>query len=276
MIKNFDPWDDSLCTCPPKYTINPYTGCSHRCIYCYISSYIKDPFFSRPKKNAVEGVKREINKIKDRINFISLSNSSDPYPPIERELGITREVLQILNQNNINFQIVTKSDLVLRDIDLMEKNTVSMTITSMKNSKRIEPGAPDSGKRLNALQILSDSGINCSLRLDPVIPGINDDPENLRNIIEKASVKHVISSTFKPRIDSLKRMKIAFPDLRWDEIYKKKRGNSLYMDRTKRLMLMNCVRDLCEEAGLSFSCCREGFDMNDGKCDGSHLLGGVG
>lgn len=275
LITRFDPWKSGMCTCPPKHSLNPYTGCSHGCLYCYISSYIKDPFRSRPKKDVVREVERGVKMSGEDIRFISLSNSSDPYPPEERTLGITRDVLRILDQHDIRFQIVTKSDLVARDLDLIGKNVVSMTVTA-KDARRIEPGAPSPEKRIEALRALSDGGIRCTLRLDPVIPGINDSYESVRWVIHSAGdhVEHVTSSTLKPRSDSLARLEGSFPRIGWRGMYTDRRGGSYYLPESLRLELMMRVKEACDESGLTFSCCREGFDINTGRsCDGSHLLG---
>ncbi|ODA45213.1 Radical SAM domain protein [Thermodesulfovibrio sp. N1] len=92
-LRFFDPWKSKLCSCPSKYSLNPYTGCAHGCIYCYASSYIKNFFNCRTKPNLLEDLKRQIKKI-SKDSLISLSNTSDPYPPIEKELKITRECLK--------------------------------------------------------------------------------------------------------------------------------------------------------------------------------------
>lgn len=271
LITEFDPWKSNMCTCPLKYSLNPYTGCSHACVYCYISSYIKNPFHSRPKKDVVREVEREVKKMKD-TTFISLSNSSDPYPPEEREIGITRDILRVLNSYGARFQIVTKSDIVVRDADLINDNVVSITITT-RESKRVEPGAPSTEARIEALKTLSDRGIKCTLRFDPVIPGIND--YYAYDVIHSVSnyVEHVTSSTLKPRKDSLARLERVFPQIRWRELYCEKMGGGYYMPKEERLKLMLGVKSICDEHGLTFSCCREGFDINTGKsCDGSHLL----
>ncbi|MBI5253313.1 MAG: radical SAM protein, partial [Euryarchaeota archaeon] len=81
-ITYFDPWRDPLCTCPRKYSLNPYTGCEHRCVYCYITSYIPRGFECRIKKNLLGEVKRDRKKLNKKIP-ISMSNSSDPYTTME-------------------------------------------------------------------------------------------------------------------------------------------------------------------------------------------------
>ena len=99
-IKEFDPWSSSLCTCPSKYSLNPYTGCNHSCIYCYITSYIPNAFHVRIKKDLLKKLNKDIKNI-DKNRIISLSNSSDPYPTVEKELMVTRKILGILTQNQI-------------------------------------------------------------------------------------------------------------------------------------------------------------------------------
>jgi DNA repair photolyase len=225
----------------------------------------------------VKEVEKELRKQKEEITFISLSNSSDPYPPEERKLGITREVLNVLNNYDMPFHIVTKSDIVVRDHECIGKNGVSMTITEM-DSKRMEPGAPATELRVKALKELSDHGIKCTLRLDPVIPCINSSYDSIYSIIHGVCdhVKHVTSSTLKTREDSLYRLEKVFPRIKWRALYTQRVGRSYYLQEQERLKLMQRVKDVCGEHGLTFSCCREGFDINTGKsCDGSHLLEGV-
>jgi len=91
ILRAFDPWKSELCTCPDKLSLNPYTGCPHGCLYCYASSYI--PCFSscRPKADLLRRLDREAARIGPGP-FVAISNSSDPYPPMEEDLGLTRQV----------------------------------------------------------------------------------------------------------------------------------------------------------------------------------------
>ena len=97
LLTAFDPWKSQICTCPDKLTFNPYTGCDHKCLYCYASSYIPNFFKCRPKKNLLSRLRQESTKLKGEL--ISISNSSDPYPRIEKKLRLTRECLEILVEN---------------------------------------------------------------------------------------------------------------------------------------------------------------------------------
>ncbi|MBC7194864.1 MAG: radical SAM protein, partial [Caldisericia bacterium] len=176
IIKEFDPWKGRYCTCPKKFSLNPYTGCSFSCIYCYITSYIKNPNVVRLKDEVIEKVKKDLKSF-DKNFYIMLSNSSDPYPYIEKKLNVTREILKIFKEENIKVLIVTKSDIIIKDIDILKDMNVvvTMTITTLdENYKLIEPFAPSPQRRLNAIQFLSENNISVAVRIDPIIPFFND------------------------------------------------------------------------------------------------------
>ena len=144
VIRDFDPWHDPLCTCPKKYGFNPYTGCFYRCVYCYVTSYVPRAFECRIKKNLLKRITRDLKRV-DRYRVISMSNSSDPYPPMEAKLKLTRACLELFLREGCQVQVITKSDLVTRDIDLLSKIrcVVSFTITTLKRnlSRKLEPRA---------------------------------------------------------------------------------------------------------------------------------------
>jgi len=177
ILRSFDPWKSPLCTCPAKLSLNPYTGCPHGCLYCYASSYIPRFNQCRPKADLLNRLKREAAKIAPGT-LVAMSNSSDPYPPGERDLELSRGCLEILKERGLQVQVVTKSDLVAKDADLLRSMaaTVAVTITTLKDSlsQRMEPGAPLPKRRLDAMRILNENEIPVSARVDPIIPGIND------------------------------------------------------------------------------------------------------
>ena len=279
VLREFDPWNSELCTCPKKYSLSPYTGCSHKCVYCYITSYIPRAFECRIKNNLIKNLSLDLKKA-DKNLAISISNSSDPYTPIDRKYKQTREVLKILQLNENKYQIVTKSDLIIRDIDILKKSNVavSMTITSLNNiiSKKLEPNAPFPEERLKALKKLLENNIFCIVRIDPIIPSINENVEPLIKILSEIGIKDITSSTYKARYDSLKRIENAFPDNRIGDYYKKfeKFGNSIYLEKKFRFDLMKKIKELTEKYGLNFATCREGFPkLKSAKsCDGTHLI----
>ena len=121
ILRPFDPWNSPLCTCPPKMSLNPYTGCPHGCIYCYASSYIPRFHECRPKVDLLRRLEKESAKI-EPDTLVAMSNSSDPYPPMEKELRLSRGCLKILKRMDCRVQVVTKSDLVAEDADLLAGN----------------------------------------------------------------------------------------------------------------------------------------------------------
>ncbi|WP_301399295.1 radical SAM protein [Thermodesulfobacterium sp.] len=280
-ITPFDPWKSPLCTCPPKYSLNPYTGCGHGCLYCYASIFIKDFYSPRPKKEFLKKIEKELPKLPPE-SLISLSNSSDPYQPLEKIHKSTRMFLDLIKGLPLKVLIITKSNLVLRDIDLLKKLrvAVAITITTKVYQVRLEPGAPSFEERLLALKVLSQEGIPTIVRIDPIIPEINEE-EALEVLTEVLPfVKHVVVSTYKANPRSLKRLIKAFPekakiltDLYLQKGEKKKGGIYLPEEIRKSLIekIYNKVNQIKE---VSFATCREGlveFSFQ-GRCDGSFLL----
>lgn len=283
VIRKFDPWGDPLCTCPKKLGFNPYTGCSFSCVYCYVTSYVPRAFECRVKKNLIARAERDLKQA-DKNFVISMSNSSDPYPPMEAKLKLTRSCLELFLRENRRVQIITKSDLVTRDTDLLQKMScvVSFTVTTLNRalSRKLEPGAPSPRKRLTAMKKLSDAGVPTSLRLDPIIPNLND--AEIEKIVETAvahGASHITSSTFKPRPDSWRRVEKIFPELaaKLAPLYFEKgklHHNSWYLPRELRFDLMKAVREACDRNQITFASCREGLrELTTGaSCDGSHLI----
>jgi len=280
VISRFDPWRSSLCTCPPKLTFNPYTGCDHACVYCYASSYIPRFADCRPKKGLPQSLQREAAKLKGET--VSMANSSDPYPRLEAETGLTRKCLAILVHSNCRIQVITKSSLVTRDTDLLSKvpSTVAVTITTDDDAKAelIEPYAPSATERLKTVETLIRKGIPVSVRVDPVIPFVNDNPKSLIAALASMGVKHVTSSTYKIKRDNWQRFAAAMPETaeKLKALYfseGERAGGCVLLPEAFRLKLMNAVRSLAVENGMKFGVCRENLSqLNTAPCDGSWLM----
>ncbi len=279
LITLFDPWKGELCTCPRKYSLNPYTGCEHGCLYCYITSYIPDPRRVRAKKSLLAVVKRERKRL-DRRLPISMSNSSDPYPPMEKDLRLTRGCIGLLK--DFKLLIITKSHLVARDADILTgmRACVSITITTTDEelASRLEPNAPPPQARLRALERLLEKEIPVACRIDPILPGLNEEQGDLVRELSQMGVGHVVASAFKLRPDSWRRLKETFDCRDMEELYfarGERRGNAYYLPRELRFRMMKRVRELCDSHGLTFAACREGLPLNTApSCDGSHLVRG--
>ena len=286
VLRIFDPWRNPLCTCPRKYTINPYTGCSHKCLYCYATSYIGYRS-SSPKRDLIRRLLKDLKKI-NPIFPIDMSLSSDPYPPEEKRFGLTRRILEILLPLGLKFQITTKSDLFVRDMKLLSKYNVaiSVTLTTLDNNlaSKLEPFAPHPSARLRALEKIASLGIPFSVRIDPIIPMLNDDPEELRLLVREVAslgAKHIVTSTYKAKPDNFKRMTAAFPELEdsWMKLYYPKGKMTLryaYLPKNLRIKLISPVITEAKKLGLTYATCREGFLTKDffnaPTCDGTHLI----
>jgi DNA repair photolyase len=282
IIKPFDPWKSPLCTCPQKYSFNPYTGCSHRCIYCY-ATYIPNFYLVRRKKNLIQRVKKDLEKI-PKNSIISISNSSDPYLIEEEKYQDFKNCLQVFKNYDLRILIITKSDLILRDLDLLRELRVAatFTITSLdpKIYKKLEPFAPPPEKRLKAIEKLSKFGIKTGLRLDPIFLYSTDG--EIKEIIKEAKstgISHLVTSTFKPKRDSWLRFEKIFPKVakKLKPLYFKKgerRGNCWYLPKEIRKEIIMRVKKECQKYKISFASCREGFpELHTSRsCDGSHLI----
>ncbi len=279
-ISRFDPWKSSLCTCPGKLTLNPYSGCDHGCLYCYASSYIFNFSQCRPKRGQLAAFRREASKLKGEL--VSISNSSDPYPRLEANLGWTRQVLEILTQSDCRIQIITKSSLVTRDYDLLQRvpSAVSLTITTDDDvlAKTLEPAAPPPSDRIRAAQDLLAAGIPVSVRVDPIIPFVNENPDTLIATLADIGVKHVTCSTYKLKPDNWRRLSQTLPATaeKLKPLYfqqGERVGGNIVLPRRLRFELLSKVRAKATSKGLKFGVCREGMPaLNTSACDGSWLI----
>lgn len=280
LITKFDPWRSTPCTCPPKLTLNPYTGCDHLCVYCYASSYIPRFFNCRPKKNLIPRLRKEASRLNGEI--VSISNSSDPYPSLESRTGLMRKCLEIFSESICKIQIITKSNLVIRDIDLLKKvpSMVSMTITTQDDviARTIEPNAPPPSERLKAMETLTKEGIPTSARIDPIIPFVNDNPKKLIERLASIGIRHVTTSTYKVKPDSWKRLSKALPRVAeklrvlYFEKGEKVSGYTLLPQELRAELVMG-VAILAEKNNMRFGTCREGLShLNTATCDGSWLM----
>jgi len=178
------------------YGMNLYRGCQHRCIYCDSRSlcYEIDGFDREVlvKANAIELLEAELRRKRKR-GIIGTGSMNDPYMPLEKDVRLTRRALETIAAYRFGVHVVTKSDLVVRDIDILRKigraasAAVSLTITTIDDrlSSRIEPGAPVSSARFAALRALAEAGIETRIALMPILPFIEDTWENVSAIVEE-------------------------------------------------------------------------------------------
>lgn len=178
------------------YNMNLYRGCCHNCIYCDSRSdcyHINNFDVVKGKENSLHILEQELIT-KRKKGVIGIGSMSDTYNPIEKELEQTRGALKLISKYSFGVSIDTKSDLILRDIDLLkeinDKNSVivKFTITTPKDdlAKVIEPNVCVSSKRLQAIKALADNGIFVGIMMNPVLPFITDKEDDIRELVRLA------------------------------------------------------------------------------------------
>jgi len=180
------------------WALNPYVGCSHACTYCYGRTYARDEEVASSwgevvavKENIVSLLRYEVRRKK--LGVVGVGTVTDAYQPIELDYELTKNSLKILLGSGFSVSIQTKSDLVLRDKELLSKYKsrvdVGVTITTMNSdiAKFLEPNAPSPKARARVLEQLSSLGISTWVFLGPIVPGYTDDLKGIREVIEVAA-----------------------------------------------------------------------------------------
>ncbi len=251
-----------------KNGMNLYRGCSHGCIYCDSRSkcYHMDHAFEdiEVKENAIELLEDALRRKRSKC-ILGTGSMTDPYIPLEKEIGNVRKALSLADEYGFGFTLITKSDRVLRDLDLLKainnktKCVVQITLTTYDEDlcKKIEPNVSTTRERAAVLQKLRDAGIPTVVWLSPILPFINDTEENIRGILEyciEAQVYGVICfgmgltlregnrEYFYSQLDRL------FPHLK--EKYIRTYGMQYQISSPRNDMLMKIFHQLCEDNGI--------------------------
>ncbi len=187
--KHPDPWFGI------KYTMNLYRGCQHQCIYCDSRSecYQIENFADvLVKVNAIDLLKKELPRKRVK-GTIGTGSMSDPYLPLEATRRLTAQALEVIAAQQFPIHVLTKSDLVLRDLETLRciaqtYAAISFTITTADDElgKRVEPGAPLVSRRFAAMSKLAEAGLLTGVLMMPILPFIEDDPENITAIVTRA------------------------------------------------------------------------------------------
>lgn len=186
---------------PFDRSINPYRGCEHGCIYCFARpthSYMglsagldfETRLFAKP--DAPRLLERELARPGYKPRTIAIGTNTDPYQPIEKEWRIMRQILEVLNRANHPVAIVTKSAMVMRDVDILgelaakglARVCLSVTTLDRKLARTMEPRASTPTRRLEAIRTLTEAGIPTSVLVAPVIPALND--HEIERVLEAA------------------------------------------------------------------------------------------
>jgi DNA repair photolyase len=248
-----------------SYNMNLYRGCQHQCIYCDSRStcyQIED--FSKIfiKENALSLLNKELSSKRHR-GTIGFGSMNDPYMPVEKRNNLTGEALKIVAYHRFPVHIITKSHLVLKDLEVLKDISkvyaaVSFTITSADDEMAsvLEPHAPPPSRRFEAIKKLSAENIYTGITMMPVLPFINDTAENARTMVQeavKAGAKYILpffGTTLREgsREYFYNELDKSFPGLRRE--YEETYGNSYTCGSPKAEYLYNLINNLCKDAGI--------------------------
>lgn len=212
---------------------------------------------------------------------VMISDCTDPYQPLEKDFQITRRCIEVLVKHDFPLLMVTKSDMVTRDIDVFKRTptVVAVTITTPREeiAHLIEPFAPPPEKRLSTLQKLEEKGIPTVARIDPILPHVNDDLQDFESLVSalvSVGVRQVTVATMKlvrgafasvkqTRPETWRKVTGEYTDGTWLAGYK-------YLHSEKRRKILEKLRPIVLRHELNFASCREGFpQMNTTLCDGT-------
>jgi len=255
----------------PQNGMNPYRGCVHGCIYCDSRSrcYGFTHAFEdiEVKRNAPELLEQALLRKREKC-MIGTGSMCDPYMPCEEELRVTRRCLEIIDRLGFGATVLTKSDRVLRDIDLFEsiqrkaKCVVQMTLTTADDAlcRVLEPNVCPTGRRAEALYTLRDRGIPTVVWLSPFLPFINDTEENLRALLDicvQARVRGVVCFGIGLTLREGNReyfyeaLDRHFPGLK--QRYCEKYGGAYEIASDHHPRLMKILRETCEKHGILYN-----------------------
>lgn len=251
-----------------KNGMNLYRGCSHGCIYCDSRSkcYHMEHDFEdiEVKENAIDLLENAL-KQKRKKCMIGTGSMTDPYIPLELKIGNVRKALSLIYEYGYGFTVITKSNRIMRDIDLLQKINqktkcvVQMTLTTYdeKLCKKIEPNVSTTAERFQVLKQMRDAGIPTVVWMTPILPFINDTEKNIFGILDmciEAKVYGIIcfgmGMTLRDgnREYFYKQLERKFPGLK--EQYIKHYGNQYIIDSPNSERLMHLFHIKCEQHGI--------------------------
>lgn len=252
------------------HTVNLYRGCCHGCLYCDSrSDCYRNPNFDRvtAKSDALRILRDELAR-KVRPAFIAMGAMSDPYNPFEEELLLTRHALELIDAYDCGVSVDTKSDLIVRDIDLYQSIQAhspvicKLTVTTVDEdlAAKVEPRAPSPAQRLAAIRSLAQAGLFCGVLLMPVLPFLEDRPEQVLSVVDRsadAGAKFIYSGfgvTMRQgqREYFLRELDRAFPGEHLSRRYLARYGDRYRCPSPRARELWEVFAARCRERGLLY------------------------
>lgn len=241
------------------FSLNPYVGCQHACVYCYVPFTYPSILRGRKwgafvdvKVNVPRLVRREVKALRDAS--ILVSSITDPYQPLEARYGLTRACLEAMQGSGVHVVLLTKSSLFRRDLDLLQglkSCEVGITVTTLNLSKIVEPFSPPPHERFKAIKEASEVGLETFLFLGPLLPAVVE--QELKEILDSA-VEHgcgrVVVDKFRLRPRMKEKLSEVLSVLDDQDTFLSKVGQVGYFEGLKKEISM-----LCSERGLEVVFC---------------------
>jgi len=188
---------------PFAWSLNPYTGCVHRCTFCYVRAFERradrpsDDRYGRSirvKVNVAEVLAKELGRASWARETVTIGAATDPYQPAEGRYRLTRACIEALGRANTPFMIITRGPLIVRDVDVLQEAArradvhVTFSVPTLDHDvwQRTEPGTAPPHQRLRALTTLVEAGIKAGVGMAPILPGLSDRPEQLAEVVKAA------------------------------------------------------------------------------------------
>jgi DNA repair photolyase len=257
---------------PFGWSLNPYTGCAHRCTFCYVRAFERradrpaDDRYGRSirvKLNVADVLARELGRRSWQRETVAIGAATDPYQPAEGRYRLTRACIEVLGRFSTPFSIITRGPLIVRDVDVLRQAalraqvSVTFSIPTVDQDvwRKTEPGTAPPRQRLRALTELVEAGIKVGVGMAPILPGLSDRPEQLAEVVKAAreagatgiwaNLLYLAPGTKEHFLEALSR---DWPEQleRYEELY----ARGAYLPRAEVEPVRLQVRELAREHGV--------------------------
>jgi DNA repair photolyase len=255
-----------------EWSLNPYTGCAHRCTFCYVRAFERraerpsDDRYGRSirvKLNVAEVLARELARPAWKREHVVIGAATDPYQPCEGRYRLTRACVEVLGRAASPFSIITRGPLIVRDVDVLQEAarrtgvavTFSIPTLDLEVWRRTEPGTAPPRQRLRALSALVDAGVKAGVGMAPILPGLTDRPHLLAEVVKAAraagatgiwaNLLYLQPGTKEHFLEALAR---DWPEQlpHYEELYRR----TAYLPRSEVDPVRTRVRELAREHGI--------------------------